>query len=839
MYLDYILFAIGIVCFIIAIILLGQVIHLKRNSSEEKLLLSETTEKLDVFSTLRGTEPSEVGVQMQDVTAPTGLLLNTDLGAEKKSSGDNREIQWTDTIKPQTEDNSSRTLTNRSLYNSQNVWLITGPGSESKPLDVSPLMDKYDILSEITSGGMSRIFKIRNKTLGNIWIAKFIETWLSEAINEEDVLKQLNHINLPQIIDVFKTDQGVFLVESFIEGYSMESLMIHTMVSEEQTCEWGIEMAQVLNYLHTLDARIIHCDMKPSNIMITHDNKLVLIDFGISKLRGGYDGDIGITLPYAAPEQFKGEYVSCDIAKMRFGADFEGIPGVAIDERTDLYSLGVILYQLIMGEIPKADAVNNIYSYASNKMAEVITKCLELNPENRYQSAAELIEALQDVQRQKTQVLKRAMTRRIMAACCAVAVIGGVGSTASGAYINWQETVARITMEPSHVAVTEQQGIQLVIEKEKQNGKAVQMDPSKFKWTYSEENIARMDGDRLVGLNVGETTMTGRYRNKEVSVDVEVTEPIEGEVEVSLRYKEGVEVTKLAGSGERDQVDGDLASASFVSPEHLTVAEDNTIYLSDSGVLRVIKDNMISTIPLEPDYLTAEQIREHDGAVYVLTGPWQDDDDAYYYGILRIEDGEAKVVFYTEADWTVITDFQISKDGVLWFVQQNMGTGMTTLNTLNEETTEPQWIVDLPDGTQNMCIDDDNNIYLTVPEEGSIIRFDAGAKEWKYFAGLAEERNFIDGTVPEFYRPTSIAATEGGLYVLDFDTIRKIKIQGNEVEMTETIAGIPVNDTNAEVKIGSGTETVFATSELASIAVQKDGSLLLSDPKNSVIYLIE
>lgn len=97
----------------------------------------------------------------------------------------------------------------------------------------------------------------------------------------------------------------------------------------------------------------------------------------------------------------------------------------------------------------------------------------------------------------------------------------------------------------------------------------------------------------------------------------------------------------------------------------------------------------------------------------------------------------------------------------------------------------------------------------------------------------------MDGAIPQFYRPASLAAKDNALYVLDFDTVRKITVEGEGALFTETLAGIPTADTNPEVKLGTGSEAILPASELASIVLDDEGRLLMSDPKNSVIYEIQ
>lgn len=795
MYLDYILFIVSGILLLAALLLMIHLLRSLKKSLTYQRLLTNETERIDVLTTLRKIERTRFEAE--------GALSEM-----KNTACDETELL------PETE-----------------LLLETAPifqsGVRREPklgtgLDMSSLSGKYELLREIHGGSMSRVFLARSIKLGSEWIVKFVER--AELADEAEVLKKLNHISLPPIIDIFQTAQGTFLIERYIEGYSLSDVLaLGQDIRESQICDWGLQMAQVLHYLHTLPTPIIHCDLKPSNIMVTHDNRLVLIDFGVSKQMGLDSGASGITFRYAAPEQFRGQAGRPEILQKFFGELPPGHERWPIDARTDLYSVGIILRELAGRE------------GVSSELSKVIGKCLEIQPEKRFQSARELVEALEAMKNRSVMMARSLLMRRVAAVCCGLCAAGGLVTTASGAYVNRMENLSVVSMDPGKAVVTEQQSVQLLIQKTAPNGKEMFLDPGKISWSYSQDNIARLDGDRLVGLNVGETVLYGKYRNKIITLEVAVTEPPAETTAVALRYAEGAEVSSFAGNGKRDHVDGNLSDASFVSPESMSL-ENGRLYLSDSGVIRVLEDGEAGTLLLEPDYSTADIVRSRQEDLYVLTGPWEAEDGSWY-GILRIGEGGTDVLYYTEAAYSTITDFVFSSDGTLWFIQQNMLLDSTGLNRLDPESGEPDWVMDLPKSARCMAVDGMDNLYISVPEQGVILRVGAGETAWTYFAGVDGQRNFIDRAIPNFYRPTALAAEEDALYVLDFDTVRKITIEGAGALFTETLAGVPVADTNPEVALGSGGEAVLPASERAALTVM-DGRLLLSDPKNSVVYEI-
>lgn len=820
MYLDYILFAMGGVLILLGIILMIRLFCTRKKIQDYRRVLNAETQRIDVVSTLQST--AQLGVQNQSKPVAPDL---TEKLAPDYTETDILEIEQS-TIDMGLQPTASGAEAQAMQDNAVSI---------EDGLDLSPLSEKYELLREIHRGGMSRIFLARHKKLGNEWIVKFVDGRQAELANEAEVLKKLNHISLPQIIDIFQSKQGTFLVERYIEGYPLDQVLtLKESIKESLICDWGLQLAQVLHYLHNLEVPIIHCDLKPSNIMVTHDNRLVLIDFGISKRQGITEKELGLTYNYAAPEQFRGR--AGEVAQRRFGQLPPDAASWPIDARTDLYSVGVILYELIVGTLPSPSGIKQLHSYVTPKLAEVICRCLEVEPSKRFQAAGELAEALERSKGYHLTMARSLVMRRVAAVCCGFLLAGGLVTSASAAYINQQENLSVVSMDPGQAVVTAQQSVQLLIQKVTPNGETITLEPDKINWSYSDENIARVDGDRLVGINVGETTLRGQYRNKIIELNVVVTEPVGETTAVALRYEQDAHVSVYAGNGEREQVDGALAQCSFVSPESIA-ANGGRLYVSDSGVIRIIEDGKAASMPLEPDFLTADLVRGWDGDIYLLTGPWEADDGSYY-GFIRISNTGAEFLYYTEAAWSAVTDFAFSSDGTLWFIQQNLGTGMTTLNTLDVDSLESGWVMDLPDSAQGMAFDGADNLYLTVPEQGMILRVGKGETSWSYFAGIEGERDFIDGAIPSFYRPTSLAVDGDTLYVLDFDTVRMIAIEGEGARFTETLAGVPTEDTNPVVVLGDGKQAVLPASELATLALDSEGHLLVSDPKNSVIYEI-
>ena len=245
------------------------------------------------------------------------------------------------------------------------------------------LNDRYRIIKTLGQGGMSKVYLAENIKLGTLWAIKEISRDNEAGINllaEPDILKNLDHPALPRVFDIIENDKYIYIVVDYIEGTSLETkLAASGAFSERLVIDWAKQLCNVLGYLHEHKPYpIIYRDMKPSNIILTESGSLKLIDFGIAReYKSHLSNDtvyIG-TRGYAAPEQYG-----------------SGQTSVA----TDIYSLGVTLYQLLTGRSPNAPPyeIKPVRQYDQNLSAgveRVIKKCTRQDPAERYQSASEML----------------------------------------------------------------------------------------------------------------------------------------------------------------------------------------------------------------------------------------------------------------------------------------------------------------------------------------------------------------------------------------------------------------------------------------------------------------
>ena len=276
-------------------------------------------------------------------------------------------------------------------------------------LEIGSLIDgKYKILRVVGKGGMSVVYQAVNEKANKIWAIKEVrkdgvqnfEVVKQNLIVETELLKRFNHPNLPSIIDVIDGEGSFLIVMDYIEGNSLsKALETSGAQSQEDVIEWSKQLCDVLGYLHSRRPPIIYRDMKPANVMLKPDGNVCLIDFGTArefKSSSVEDTTCLGTQGYAAPEQYGGHGQT--------------------DARTDIYCLGATMYHLVTGHNPSTPPyemypIRQWNPMLSSGLEEIIIKCTQRNPNDRYQSCAELLYALDhyqdlDIENKKAQRLK-------------------------------------------------------------------------------------------------------------------------------------------------------------------------------------------------------------------------------------------------------------------------------------------------------------------------------------------------------------------------------------------------------------------------------------------------
>ncbi len=259
----------------------------------------------------------------------------------------------------------------------------------------------YRIVEKIGAGGMGEVYRARDEHLSRDVAIKVLppgtltdESARKHFRKEALILSQLNHPNVATIYD-FDTQQGVdFLAMEYIPGITLSEKLAAGPLPEKEVLRLGVQLGEGLAAAH--DHGIVHRDLKPGNLRVTSDGRLKILDFGLAKLWHPVTASAATeslsepqamagTLPYMAPEQ---------------------LLGGEIDARTDLHAAGLVLYEMATGQQPFAQVERSqligailhktprppraLNPKLSPELERVIGKCLEKEPENRYQSAKEL-----------------------------------------------------------------------------------------------------------------------------------------------------------------------------------------------------------------------------------------------------------------------------------------------------------------------------------------------------------------------------------------------------------------------------------------------------------------
>jgi TolB-like protein/tRNA A-37 threonylcarbamoyl transferase component Bud32/Flp pilus assembly protein TadD len=268
--------------------------------------------------------------------------------------------------------------------------------TDTQPLTFEKL-GRFSIVERIGSGAMGVVYRARDERLDREVAVKVLPAKaLADPVarkrfrREAQALAKLNHPHIAAVFD-FDTEGGVdFLVIEFVEGMTLADLLAARPMPEKQVVDLGSQLAAALEEAH--ERGVIHRDLKPGNIIVNAKGQAKVLDFGLAKLlRPGTESTatetntVAGTLPYMAPELLRGEMV---------------------DPRTDIYALGVILYEISTGRRPFEASVSTaliddilhkplvpprrVCPHVSAQLEKIILKCLDREPENRYRSAQEL-----------------------------------------------------------------------------------------------------------------------------------------------------------------------------------------------------------------------------------------------------------------------------------------------------------------------------------------------------------------------------------------------------------------------------------------------------------------
>ncbi len=292
----------------------------------------------------------------------------------------------------------------------------TGPAQGGSHSLVGSTVGRYQITHELGGGGMGIVYRAHDTRLDRTVALKFLPPFLSHDSQarsrffaEARAASALDHPNVCTIHEIGETDDGrIFIAMAAYKGETLKKKIAAGPIAIEKALDYAIQAARGLAKAH--EHGIVHRDVKPANLMVTADGVVKVLDFGTAKTR-----DLGMTqtgtsvgtIAYMSPEQAEGE---------------------PVDARTDLWALGVVLYEMLTGKPPfKGErAVAVIYSILCEEptppvgpdgpippsLSALIAKCLAKTPDDRYASAQELIDDLHAVAEQSGARLPRDFRRK-------------------------------------------------------------------------------------------------------------------------------------------------------------------------------------------------------------------------------------------------------------------------------------------------------------------------------------------------------------------------------------------------------------------------------------------
>jgi eukaryotic-like serine/threonine-protein kinase len=264
-------------------------------------------------------------------------------------------------------------------------------------------LGRYEIRSQLGAGGMGEVYLAQDSELDRTVALKVLraevasdQLYMNRFTQEARATSALNHPNIITIYEIGCADSVCFIATEFIDGLTLRQRLAGAQVNMDEALDIALQIAGALSAAH--GAGVVHRDIKPENIMLRHDGFVKVLDFGLAKLTEKYvSGSGSDTLIRSAPDIVMGtpRYMSPEQAR-----------GVKVDERTDVWSLGVVLYEMVARRLPfvgetasdvislilqkEPPAVTQFSTEATERVDEIVTKALTKDREDRYQTARDL-----------------------------------------------------------------------------------------------------------------------------------------------------------------------------------------------------------------------------------------------------------------------------------------------------------------------------------------------------------------------------------------------------------------------------------------------------------------
>ncbi len=297
----------------------------------------------------------------------------------------------------------------------------------------------YTILEKVGEGGMGVVYKAQDTKLDRLVALKFLPVHLSASeqdkarfVQEAKAAAALNHPNVCSIIDIQEHDGNMFIVMEYVDGSTLRQKM--PAITQGKAIDIGIQIAEGLAAAH--EKGIVHRDIKPENIMIRKDGIVQIMDFGLAKLRASgstitrltREGSTVGTAGYMSPEQVQGQDA---------------------DHRSDIFSFGVMLYELFTGELPFKGVHETALIYEivnvdpapmtaikadlDPELDRIVLECLQKEPDERYNAVKDIAKDLRRVKREssKAKLSRTFAAQTVYRSTASVPAQSGVGETIS------------------------------------------------------------------------------------------------------------------------------------------------------------------------------------------------------------------------------------------------------------------------------------------------------------------------------------------------------------------------------------------------------------------------
>jgi len=269
---------------------------------------------------------------------------------------------------------------------------------------IGKTISHYKILEKLGEGGMGVVYKAQDTKLDRLVALKFLPQHLTSDFSEKErfiheakAASALNHPNITTIHEVDEFEGQMFIVMEYCEGKTLKQMIEKETLSVKKVLDIGIQICEGLAIAH--EKGIVHRDIKSDNIMVTHDGLVKIMDFGLAKLKGvsrltKSETTMG-TVAYMSPEQAQ---------------------GIEVDQRSDIFSFGVVLYEIITGQLPfkgehEAAIMYSVMNETPEPLARykagvpdelqrIMSKALAKSKDERYQHTDDLLADLRTYSKQ-------------------------------------------------------------------------------------------------------------------------------------------------------------------------------------------------------------------------------------------------------------------------------------------------------------------------------------------------------------------------------------------------------------------------------------------------------